>query len=89
MPKKDETPNPLFEIGLAGQVFTFPRDQDEWPTEAILLAGRVSDGRAEYNDVIEALLGTDQWKRLVALPFRQFKEFLREFSSAMDEINAD
>jgi hypothetical protein len=89
MPKKDETPNQLFEIALAGQVFAFPRDQDEWPTEAILLAGKVSDGRAEYNDVIEAVLGPDQWKRLVALPWRQFKEFLGEFSAAMDEINAE
>jgi hypothetical protein len=93
MPKKDiettdTTPDPLVVIELDGGSFSFPRDQDEWPTGAILAAARVQSGRAEYDDVVQALLGADQWGRLNLLPFREWKKFLRSFSDAMDEINA-
>jgi len=90
MPKKPdttETSEALVTIELAGQVFTFPRDQDDWPTGAIVAAGRVSNGRAQYDEVVECLLGEDQWTVLKLLPFRHFKEFLRLFSEAMDDVN--
>jgi hypothetical protein len=80
--------DPIVTIDLDGGSFFFPRDQDEWPTGAILAAARVQSGRAEYDDVVEALLGADQWARLTLLPFREWKKFLRSFSDAMDEINA-
>lgn len=90
MPKKPEsteTSEALVTIELAGQAFTFPRDQDDWPTGAIVAAGRVSTGRAQYDEVVECLLGEDQWAVLKLLPFRHFKEFLRLFSEAMDDVN--
>lgn len=89
MPKKpaDTAPDPLVLIELEGEAFTFPRDQDEWPTAAIVAAGRVRSGRAAYTDVVECLLGEEQWNRLQKLPFRCFKEFLRLFSEAMDDVN--
>ena len=90
MPKKPDTTEALealVTIELAGQAFTFPSDQDDWPTGAIVAAGRVSSGRAQYDEVVECLLGEDQWTALKLLPFRQFKEFLRLFSEAMDNVN--
>jgi hypothetical protein len=91
MPKKSddttEAHEALVTIELAGQAFTFPRDQDDWPTGAIVAAGRVSTGRAQYDEVVECLLGEDQWAVLKLLPFRHFKEFLRLFSEAMDDVN--
>jgi hypothetical protein len=90
MPKKPdstETSEALVTIELAGQAFTFPRDQDDWPTGAIVAAGRVSSGRAQYDEVVECLLGEDQWAVLKLLPFRHFKEFLQLFSKAMDDVN--
>lgn len=83
----DGLPDPLVVIEVEDQLFTFPRDQDDWPTGAIVAAGRVATGRAQYDDVVECLLGAEQWTRLVKLPFRSYKEFLRLFSKAMDEIN--
>jgi hypothetical protein len=94
MPKKvsDATPeiakDPVVVIDLDGELFTFPRDQDEWPIGAIVAAGRVASGRSTYDDVVECLLGSDQWDRLKLLPFRNFKQFLALFSAAMDEINS-
>jgi hypothetical protein len=86
--KTDDTPeDPMIVIDLEGQLFAFPRDQDEWPTGSIVAASRVQSGRATYDEVVEALLGEEQWKRLKMLPFRQYKEFLRLFSANMDEIN--
>jgi hypothetical protein len=90
MPKKPDTtdaPEALVTIELAGQIFTFPRDQDEWPTGAIVAAGRVTSGRSQYDEVVECLLGEEQWDRLKLLPFRQFKEFLGLFSASMDDVN--
>ena len=95
MPKKptaDESPTPdsadqMVVVDLDGELFSFPKDQDDWPTGAIVAAGRVQSGRAQYDDVVECLLGEEQWLRLKKLPFRQFKKFLSLFSQAMDEIN--
>lgn len=90
MPKKSTVttdPDPWVLIELDGQSFTFPRDRDEWPTAAIVMSGRVRVGRAVYTDVVELLLGEEQWNRLQKLPFRCFKEFLRLFSEAMDDGN--
>jgi GH15 family glucan-1,4-alpha-glucosidase len=45
MPKKPDTTEALealVTIELAGQVFTFPRDQDDWPTGAIVAAPTTS-----------------------------------------------
>jgi len=85
MPKKPDTePDPMVTIELAGQSFVFPRDQDDWPTGAIVAAGRVASGRAQYDEVVECLLGPEQWGRLTLLPFRAFKEFLSLFSASMD-----
>jgi hypothetical protein len=89
LPKKpvDPAPDPLVLIDLDGEAFTFPRDRDEWPTEAILTAGLVRSGVAPYTDVVKLLLGEEQWNRLQKLPFRCFREFLRLFSKAMDDGN--
>jgi hypothetical protein len=85
MPKKVDTEiaDPLVKIELGGQTFTFPRDQDEWPTGAFVAIGRVASGRSQYDEVVECLLGADQWTALKLLPFRQFKEFVELFSDAM------
>lgn len=76
-------------IDLGGELFSFPKDQDDWPIGAIVAAGRVASGRSNYDDVVECLLGAQQWERLKLLPFRQFKAFLQRFSAAMDEINGN
>jgi len=89
MPKKLDTniesPDPVVTIELGGQAFTFPRDQDEWPTGAIVAAGRVASGRSQYDEVVECLLGDEQWAALKLLPFKDFKTFLELFSAAMAE----
>jgi hypothetical protein len=91
MPKKvDVAPDSndtLVVIDLDGELFSFPRDQDDWPIGAIVAAGRVASGRNNYDDVVECLLGEEQWERLKLLPFRNFKQFLALFSASMDEIN--
>lgn len=92
MPKKvDVAPDIIADtvvvIDLDGELFSFPRDQDDWPIGAIVAAGRVASGRNNYDDVVECLLGEEQWNRLKLLPFRNFKQFLALFSAAMDEIN--
>lgn len=94
MPKKVSEPTPeiiedaVVVIDLDGELFNFPRDQDEWPIGAIVAAGRVTSGRSTYDEVVECLLGEEQWDRLKLLPFRNFKQFLALFSAAMDEINS-
>ena len=89
MPKKLDTniesPDPVVTIELGGQAFTFPRDQEEWPTGAIVAAGRVASGRSQYDEVVECLLGSEQWTALKLLPFKDFKTFLELFSAAMAE----
>lgn len=87
MAKKTDQPDPMVVIELGGQLFSFPSDQDEWPTGAIIAAARVASGRCQYDDVVEALLGEEQWGRLKMLPFKDFKAFLQEFSAAMDRMN--
>ena len=84
----DSAPDDMVVIDLDGELFTFPRDQDEWATGAIVAAGRVSQGRAQYDEVVEWLLGEEQWERLKRMPFRSFQQFLKLFSAAMDEINS-
>jgi hypothetical protein len=83
----DDTQDPMIVIELDGELFSFPRDQDDWPTGSIVAASRVQSGRATYDEVVEALLGETQWARLKMLPFRSYKEFLKAFSANMDEIN--
>lgn len=86
MAKKDPVTDTVT-IDLDGELFTFPADQDDWPTGAIVAAGRVSTGGAAYDEVVEFLLGPEQWNRLKMLPFRQFKAFLAKFSEAMESLN--
>jgi hypothetical protein len=44
--KTDDTPeDPMIVIDLEGQLFAFPRDQDEWPTGSIVAASRVQSDR--------------------------------------------
>ena len=88
MAKKVETElvvDPIVTITVGGVDFTFPRDQDDWPTGAIVAAGRVASGRSQYDDVVECLLGVEQWQALKLLPFKNFKEFLEAFSKSMAE----
>lgn len=87
MAKKDKPTDPFVIIEVGGVEFSFPRNQDDWPTRAIIASARVSSGNAQYYDVVECLLGPDQWGKLNAMPFRVFKEFLGLFSAAMDEMN--
>lgn len=83
MPKKaeTETPDPLVEVDYNGHTFTFPREQEEWPTKAILAASR-----RQYDAVVEHVLGPEQWDRLltVAAPaYKQFMEFLSLFADTV------
>jgi hypothetical protein len=87
LPDLPEVSDALVVLEVDGQEFHFPRDQDDWPTGAIVAAGRVRDGRATYDEVVECLLGDEQWSQLKLLPWRSFKEFLKLFSEAMDEMN--
>ncbi len=91
MAKKTETPAPgedTVVVELHGERFSWPADQDDWPTGAIVAAGRVASGRATYDDVVASLLGEEQWARLAKMPFRHFKEFLQLFSAAMERHNS-
>lgn len=83
MAKKADTPepDPLVVIEFNGHTFTIPRDQEDWPTRAIIAASR-----AEYASVVEYVLGSEQWDRLmtVAAPaYRQFMEFLKVFGEVV------
>ena len=82
MPKKPDTvPDPLVVIEFNGHTFSFPRDQEDWPTLAI-----ISASRRQYDAVVENLLGTAQWDLLtkVAAPaYKQFMEFLKIFGDTV------
>lgn len=85
MPKKhaeDDAVDPLVVIEFNGYTFTIPRDQEDWPTKAIIAASR-----RQYDAVVEHVLGTSQWQLLmdVAAPaYRQFMEFLTVFADTVD-----
>lgn len=79
--KVDETPSPVVTVEFNGYTFSFPRDQEEWPTLAIIAASR-----RQYDAVVEHLLGTAQWNTLtkVAAPaYKQFMEFLKVFGDTV------
>jgi hypothetical protein len=76
-----ETPDPLVTVEFNGHSFSFPRDQEEWPTLAIIAASR-----KQYDGVVEHLLGTAQWDTLTkfaAPAYRQFMEFLQLFADTV------
>lgn len=76
-------PDPLVTISYNGHDFQIPRDQEDWPTKAIIAASR-----SEYAAVVEAVLGPVQWDVLmtVAAPvYKQFMEFLKLFAERVGE----
>ena len=85
MPKKTaeaEAKSPLVELEFNGHTFTFPRDQEDWPTRAIIAASR-----KQYDAVVEHVLGAAQWDLLmgVAAPaYRQFMDFLTAFADIVE-----
>lgn len=82
MAKKPETTtDPLVSLEFNGHTFQFPRDQEDWPTKAIIAASR-----RQYDAVVEHVLGGGQWELLtsVAAPtYRQFMEFLAVFAEVV------
>lgn len=82
MPKKDEAPNPLVTLDFNGHTFTFPRDQEKWPTRAIIAATR-----RQYDAVVEHVLGKAQWDVLMdtaAPSYEQFMDFLKDFADVVE-----
>lgn len=76
-----ETPDPLVVLEFNGHTFTFPRDQEEWPTKAIIAASR-----RQYDAVVEHVLGSAQWELLVGVvapAYKQFMEFLSVFADTV------
>ncbi|MEX0687706.1 MAG: hypothetical protein WD072_03440 [Pirellulales bacterium] len=74
--------SPLVQLEYNGHTFTFPRDQEDWATRAIIAATR-----KQYDQVVEYVLGREQWDLLmnVAAPaYRQFMEFLTLFAEAVE-----
>ena len=72
----------LVVLEFNGHSFSFPRDQEDWPTRAIIAASR-----RQYDAVVEHVLGPGQWEVLmnVAAPtYRQFMEFLTVFADAVE-----
>ena len=77
-----ELVNPVVLIEYNGHSFTFPRDQEDWPTRAIIAASR-----RQYDAVVEHVLGPAQWDLLMtaaAPAYRQFMEFLKLFADAVE-----
>ena len=73
-------PIDLVEIPFQEQVFTVPKDRDEWPTKAeIALQDR------HWAKVVELVLGQAQWEMLnVVAPKRgQFMDFLKVFADTV------
>lgn len=83
MPKKDHTERePLVTLEFNGHTFQFPRDQEDWPTRAIIAASR-----RQYDAVVEHVLGPAQWDVLndaAAPTYRQFMEFLKVFADTVE-----
>ena len=81
--KTDETlPDPLVVIEFNGHTFSFPRDQEDWPTRAIIAASR-----RKFDEVVEHVLGSAQWEVLMstaAPAYKQFMEFLALFADAVE-----
>ena len=72
----------LVSLEFNGHTFTFPRDQENWPTRAIIAASR-----RQYDAVVEHVLGPGQWEVLMgaaAPTYRQFMEFLSVFADTVD-----
>lgn len=71
----------LVAVEFNGQTFSFPRDQEDWPTRAIIAASR-----KQYDAVVEHVLGPTQWEVLMsaaAPSYKQFMEFLSVFADAV------
>lgn len=81
--KTDEpTPDPLVVIEFNGHTFSFPRDQEDWPTRAIIAASR-----RKFDEVVEYVLGAAQWDVLMsaaAPAYKQFMEFLQVFADTVE-----
>jgi len=78
----DATPDPLVVIEFNGHTFSFPRDQEEWPTRAIIAASR-----RKFDEVVEHVLGAAQWDVLMstaAPAYRQFMDFLKVFADTVE-----
>lgn len=80
--KKDETtPDPLVVVEFNGHTFSFPRDQEDWPTRAIIAASR-----RKFDEVVEHVLGPSQWELLMSIAapaYKQFMEFLTVFADTV------
>lgn len=80
----------LVEITFRGQVFTVPKDMDEWETEACLAWSRsvASSLLADWVNTVKDLLGAEQWNRLQALGTkrRDITEFL---TTLIDTVNRE
>jgi hypothetical protein len=76
----------LVKVKFRGQVFTIPKDMDDWKTKTVLAWSRAveSSRLADWVEVVERLLGAEQLARLGALapdgdgdlPRRDMTEFL-------------
>lgn len=77
-----EVPSELVEIPFRDQVFTLPRDREDWPTKAI-----VALQQKQYGAVVEQLLGPGQWDVLnaIAPKYREFMEFLTVFGDVVSK----
>lgn len=74
--------NPLVSLEFNGHTFTFARDQEDWPTRAIIAASR-----RQYDAVVEHVLGPGQWESLMSIAaptYRQFMEFLTVFADTVE-----
>ena len=84
-PKKaDQTAaDPMVALEFNGHTFQIPRDQEKWPTRAIIAATR-----RQYDAVVEKVLGPAQWDLLmdVAAPsYEEFMEFLKMFAETVEQ----
>lgn len=80
--KADDVTDPLVVVEFNGHSFSFPRDQEDWPTRAIIAASR-----RQFDAVVEHVLGPSQWDVLmtVAAPaYKQFMSFLQVFAEAVE-----
>lgn len=80
----DTAPEPKILVSLEfnGHTFTFARDQEDWPTRAIIAASR-----RQYDAVVEHVLGPGQWESLMSIAaptYRQFMEFLTVFADTVE-----
>lgn len=72
-------PDPLVTLEFNGQTYLFPRDQDRWPSRAIVAASH-----HQPIVVIEHVLGANQYEALLdSCDGGQLKEFIAAFSDAV------